>query len=104
MPVPKFNLPKHKPSETKIKARIIMSHLTYDMNYDISDMREAIRIIESIGTEKFNFDYPYGSFEAFKQHVFAGEFDVDPSKMEMTDEDREKIAKGEKEGKIWHVY
>ena len=93
MPVPKFNLPKHKTSETKIKARIIMSHLTYDMNYDISDMREAIRIIESIGTEKFNFDYPYGSFEAFKQHVFAGEFDKDFSDIQMTDEDQKNDSK-----------
>ena len=108
MPVPKFKAPNnHKTaitSDIERKAEKIMSFLIYDMNRDVADEREVIEIIECMGIEKFNFDYPYGSFEAFKQHVLAGEFDKDSSKMEMTDEDREKIAKGEKEGKIWHVY
>ncbi len=107
MPVPRFNISNnHKTtitSDIERKAEKIMSFLIYDMNYDVTDEREAVRIIEHMGIEKFNFDYPYGSFEAFKQHVFAGEFDKDFSDIQMTDEDRKMIAKAEREGKMWHT-
>lgn len=107
MPVPKFNLSNnHKTaitSDIERKAEKIMSFLIYDMDRDVANEREAVRLIEYMGVEKFNFDYPYGSFEAFKRHVLAGEFDKDFSDIQMTDEDRKMIAKAEREGKMWHT-
>ena len=70
MPVPKFNLPKHKPSERDLKRDIVFRKL-YDMNYNVLDERHAIHIIENNNIDKTQFDWPYGSFEAFKQHVLA---------------------------------
>ena len=45
-------------------------------SYGAGDARDAVRIIEKYGVDKFDFDYPYGSFEEYKKHVLAGEFDT----------------------------
>lgn len=101
MRIPSIPEPNYKLSDDKIKALTIMRKLT-EMGYDIGSKQEAIAIIESEGIEKFNFDYPYGSFEAFKQHVLAGEFDVHVKLG--TKEHHEELEKAVREGKLWKTY
>ena len=102
MPVPKFKAPKHKPSEIRLKSDYIVRTLI-SMNYNIKDEKDAIVVIESNGIDKFNFDYPYGSFDAYKEHVLAGEFDIDLSKM-MTKAEHDTMERDIKEGKLWVTY
>ncbi len=102
MPVPKFKAPKHKPSEIRLKSDYIIRTLM-SMNYNIEDEKDAIAIIESNGIDKFNFDYPYGSFDTYKEHVLAGEFNVDPSKM-MTKAEHDTMEQNIKEGKLSVMY
>lgn len=59
--------------------------------------RDAVRIIEEQGVDKFDFDYPYGSFEEFKKHTLAGEFDIDADYMALTDEKRSKLKNAVRE-------
>lgn len=101
MKIPSIPRPKYSMSKEEIQADIIMRTLT-GMNYDIGTHREIIEIIESKGVEKFNFDYPYGSFKAYKNHVLAGEFD--PKIKLSTKEDHERLEKAVKEGKLWVTY
>lgn len=98
MKIPSIPIPDYKQSDPERKADYIVRTLT-GMNYDVGDERDAIKVIESEGIEKFNFDYPYDSFDAFKQHVLAGEFDVDINFG--TKRDHEELEKAVREGRLW---
>ena len=76
MPVPRIL--KYKPVSDKktVKSNVIIRQLI-ELGYDIYDARAAIKIIEDNNLDKSQFDFPYGSFEEFKKHVLAGEFDID---------------------------
>ena len=99
MPVPRYNTSRHKPSETKVKSNYIIRML-FKVGYDVGNARDAVKLIEYKGVDKFDFDYPYGSFEEYKKHVLAGEFDVDIESMMMTDEERTTWNRDVKSGKI----
>ena len=100
MKIPSIPIPNYKPSKEKLQASLIVRTLV-GMGYDINTKRDAIAIIESEGIEKFNFDYPYGSFETFKKHVLAGEFDVHVRYE--TKEEYEETEKAVKEGRLWRT-
>lgn len=98
------NEPFMKKTETYIsdndrKLLYITCHLE-----NAGDARDAVRIIEKHGVDKFDFDYPYGSFEAFKKHVLAGEFDADIESMLMTDEEIAEQEKAIREGRLRVTY
>lgn len=99
MPVPRYNIPRHKPSEIKVKSNYIVRML-FKAGYDVGNARDAVKLIEEKGVDKFDFDYPYGSFEEYKKHVLAGEFDVNIKAMIMTDEERVAWDRDVKSGKI----
>ena len=81
------------------------NHIAWSLrSYDVCNARDVIRIIEEQGVDKFNFDYPYGSFEEYKKHVLAGEFDVDVEAHMMTSERREELKQLVREGKLWITY
>ena len=101
MPVPRYNIPRHKPSEIKVKSNYIVRML-FKVGYDIGNARDAVKFIEENGVDKFDFDYPYGSFEEYKKHVLAGEFDIEIKLA--TKEDHEKLQQAVKEGKSWVTY
>lgn len=101
MKTPLPPLPSYSTSKEEIQASIIMRTMT-GMNYDISTHKEIIKIIESEGIDKFDFDYPYGSFNAYKKHVLAGEFN--PKIKLGTKEDHERLQQAVKEGKLWITY
>ena len=105
MKIPPIPIPNCIPPKEEIQAGVIVRSLLR-LGYDIEDERDAVKIIEYEGIEKFNFDYPYGSFEAFKKHVLAGEFDFDIEKdIKLgTKEDHEKLEKAVEEGKLWVTY
>ena len=98
------NEPFMKKAETYIsdndrKLLYITCHLK-----DAGDARDAVHIIEEQGVDKFDFDYPYGSFEEFKKHTLAGEFDVDIESMLMTDEEIAEQEKAIREGRLRVTY
>ena len=104
MKIPSIPIPNCILSKEEIQAGIIIRSLLR-LGYDIDTERDAVKTIESEGVEKFNFDYPYGSFEVFKQHVLAGEFDFDIEKdiKFETREEYEETEKAVKEGRLWRT-
>lgn len=103
IPMPNINIPKYCVSADEKKIDRIIYALNH-MNYDVNDERDAVRIIEEHGVNKFQFDYPYGSFEEFKKHVLAGEFDINVASSMRTPEEQKKLDKAVKEGKLWVTY
>lgn len=101
MPVPRYNIPKCKPSEIEVKS-IYIIRMLFKAGYDVGNARDAVKLIEEKGIDKFDFDYPYGSFEEYKKHVLAGEFDVES--MEVTDEQRAECERSVKAGESYIVY
>lgn len=101
MPVPRYNISKCKPSEIEVKS-IYIIRMLFKAGYDVGNARDAVKLIEEKGVDKFDFDYPYGSFEEYKKHVLAGEFDVEIKLA--TKEDHEKLQQAVKEGKLWVTY
>lgn len=101
IPRPNINIPDIDVSEDEVKSDYIIRML---FDYDVEDARDAIRIIEEQGVNKFQFDYPYGSFEEFKKHVLAGEFDIDITSSIRTPEEEAELEKAVKEGKLWVTY
>lgn len=102
MSVPRFDLPKYKSSERDLKRDIVFRKL-YDMDYNVLNERHAIHIIEEYNIDKTQFDWPYGSFEVFKQHVLAGDFDRKIT-TEITKEQHDQFKKDVKEGKLFVMY
>lgn len=94
------NLPKHKPSETCLKSHHII-YVLQEMGYDVGDERDAIHVIETFGLDKQQFDFPYGSYDVFKSHVLAGDYDVNVKSRIMSKERREELRKDVEEGKLW---
>ena len=88
-------------SEDRKKLNYIIYLLS---DYNACNARDAVRIIEEHGVDKFDFDYPYGSFEEFKKHTLAGEFDVDIEAMLLTDKERAEQEKAIREGKLRVTY
>lgn len=88
-------------SKEETKSDYIVRKL---VRYGVEDPRDAIRFIEEQGIDKFDFDYPYGSFSEYKKHVLTGEFDVDVESCMMTSEQREELRQLVKEGKLWITY
>lgn len=82
-------------SEDRKKLNYII-YLLFD--YEVRNARDAVCIIEEHGVDKFDFDYPYGSFEEFKKHTLAGEFDVESA--EITDEERVEWDRALKAGEM----
>lgn len=105
MKIPSIPIPNCIPPKEEIQAGVIIRSLLR-LGYDIEDERDAVKIIEYEGIKKFNFDYPYGSFETFKQHVLTGEFDFDIEKDIKfgTKEDHERLEKAVEKGKLWVTY
>ena len=68
MPVPRYNIPRHKPSEVNVKSNYIVRML-FKAGYDIDDERDAVKLIEEKGVDKFDLDYPYGSFEEYYKTI-----------------------------------
>lgn len=96
MPMPKFNVNNyHLSVERRQNHQII--HSLIAMGYDIEQARDAVEIIESKNLDQSQFEFPYGSFDAYKQHVLDGEFDIDMAKRLMTDEKRNQLKKNVEE-------
>ena len=101
MPAPRYNMHRCRPSEAEVKSDYIVRMLLND-GYDIEDERDAVKFIEEHGVDKFGFDYPYGSFEEYKRHVLAGEFDVESA--EVTEEERAECERSVKAGESYIIY
>lgn len=94
------NLPKHKPSEERVKAHYII-YILQEMGYDVRSERDVIHVIETFNLDKKQFDFPYGSYDVFKSHVLAGDYDVNVKSRIMSKERREALRKDVEEGKLW---
>ena len=101
MSIPKLNMPKFHLTEMG-KSNKILRKLRY-MGYEVNDAKEALAIFEKHNIDKSQFDFPYGSFESYKQHVLADDLEFDLTSNIMTDEQREEIRINVKEKKIWHI-
>ena len=90
MPIPKYDLPEYEPDENELKVDVIMQKLS-DMGYSVATERDAVQVIDSFVLDKSQFDFPYGSFEGFKKHVLAGEFDYDEESFFSSKEECEEL-------------
>ena len=102
MNMPQLPTLKHEIDPNIQKADYIVRTL-YKSNKQIMDEKDAIEFIEKTGIEKFNFDYPYGSFVEFKKQTLAGKFKM-PEIPKFTEKQKDELKKKEKEGKIWVQY
>lgn len=100
MPIPKINFPICKLSQEQLYASNIIQELN-KKKYHVENERAAVTLIESVGIKNFDFDYPYGSFETFKEHVLAGEFDVKNKIVKPNNHER--LNQLVKEGKLWRM-
>lgn len=75
MPVPRLVVPEHKVNENCNRMCRIIDDLC-DIGYDICTAKEAIQIIESEKLDKSQFNFPYNSFDEFKEHVLSGELEI----------------------------
>lgn len=103
MPIPKYDLPEYKSDENELKADIIMRKLS-KMGYSVDTERDAVQIIDSFNLDNSQFDFSYHSFEEFKKHVLAGEFDYDTDAFASSQEEIDKLHKAVAEGKLWITY
>lgn len=102
MPVPRLVVPEHKVDENRNKMGRIISDLC-DIGYDICTAKEAIQVIESEKLDKLQFDFPYNSFDEFKEHVLSGELEMKSLNM-MTKEEQEQLDRDVREGRLWITY
>ena len=103
MAIPKLKKSRHHSSDEILKLHYII-YLLRGMCYDIDDARSVIDVIEDFKLDKTKFEYPYNSYENFKQHVYAGEFDVDIDSLLMSEEHCKEIDEAVKEGRLWVTY
>lgn len=102
MPVPRLVVPEHKVDENRNKMGRIISDLC-DIGYDICTAKEAIQVIETKKLDKSQFDFPYNSFDEFKEHVLSGELEMKSLNM-MTKEEQEQLDRDVREGRLWITY
>lgn len=102
MPVPRLVVPEHKVNENRNKMGRIISDLC-DIGYDICTAKEAIQVIETKKLDKSQFDFPYNSFDEFKEHVLSGELEMKSLNM-MTKEEQEQLDRDVREGRLWITY
>ena len=74
------------------------------MGYAIHRTRDVIRVIENENLDRSQFDFPYGSFEIYKQHVLDGEFDIDATKHLMPDEIQSQLQQVADDDQLWTTY
>lgn len=102
MPAPRLNMPKYKLTEND-RMDNVMRQL-YKIGYDVEDAKTAIWVIEKFHIDKSQFDFPYHSFEEFKKHVLAGEFDYDTDTFASSQKEIDELHKAVAEGKLWITY
>lgn len=102
MPVSRLVVPEHKVDENRNKMGRIISDLC-DIGYDICTAKEAIQVIETKKLDKSQFDFPYNSFDEFKEHVLSGELEMKSLNM-MTKEEQEQLDRDVREGRLWITY
>ena len=100
MPVPKVKRMRHKSPDEVIKLHHVM-YILRGMGYDVDDARSVICVIDMFNLDKSQFDFPYGSYDKFKQHVNAGKFDINEYSAFATKEECQELDKAVKEGKLW---
>lgn len=102
MKIPKLKLQKF-PITEKRKSNNIIYKLT-NMGYEVDNAKEALAIFEKHDIDKSQFDFPYGSFESYKQHVLADDLEPDLTSHIITKEQHEQNIKDVQEGKLWEMY
>lgn len=75
-----------------------------DMWFSVTTGKDVVDIIEQNHLDLSQFDFPYDSFEVFKEHALSGEFDVDVSKILSSREEIDKMHKRIKDKKLWVRY
>lgn len=54
-----------------------LENALYDMGFSVDTGKDVIDAIEQNHLDLSQFDFPYGSFEVFREHALSGEFDID---------------------------
>lgn len=103
MPVPKAPIFKHKVDENEIKLCAIEDSLN-DMGYLCDGSKSVIKVIEDNNLDKSQFDFPYGSFDKFKESVEQDAFNEYGRVGFLTKSESDKLHKDISEGKIWITY
>lgn len=75
-----------------------------DLGYDVDTGKDIVDAIEQHHLDLSQFDFPYGSFEAFKEHALAGEFDFDVDKRAASPEQIAELRQLVKDKKLYVRY
>lgn len=74
------------------------------LGYCTDTGKDVVDAIEQNHLDLSQFDFPYGSFEAFKEHALAGEFDIDVYGRIASPEKIAEIRQLVKDKKLWVRY
>lgn len=90
-------------SKNIMKMSRIENMLEY-MGYGVNTGKDVVNAIEQNHLDLSQFDFPYGSFEAFKEHALVGEFDFDSDNWKASSEQIVEIRQKVKDKKLWVRY
>lgn len=103
MPIPRIKAPVHKPNENELKLCKLEDDLL-QMGYECGDIASIISIIESEKLDISQFDFPFGSFAEFKNHMHDDCFGDNTQVRFLTKAESEQLHRDIAEGKIWVTY
>lgn len=72
-----------------------------DAGYNVDSVRGIIDVIEHNHIDISKFDFPYCSFDVFKEHTLIGEFDIDVEKRLATPEQIAAYKQDIKDKNLW---
>lgn len=98
MPVPKIDIPVYTVSEDEKKLDELEIAL-YGTGYNCEEPKDMIQVINIFKLDKSQFDFPFGSYDAFKARVLNGEYDDYGVIKFMTDEEVEAMERDIEEGR-----
>lgn len=98
LPAPEY----HKPSNQNIMKMITIEHLLNNMGFPVKTGKDVVDIIEKNGLDLSQFNFPYDSFEVFKEHALSGEWGSEswPTPPEKVAAFRKEV----KDRKLWFRY
>ena len=100
-----FEEKPYKPSDDDLKLTHI-EYVLHQKGYEFDGVRSLIDVIERLAIDVSQFEFPFGSYDSFKERVLNGEYDMYEDSVTncMTEAECARIDKDIVEGKIWVTY
>lgn len=81
-----------------------LENMLDDLGYCTDTGKDVVDAIEQNNLDLSQFEFPYGSFEAFKEHALDGEFDMDVYACAASYEEIAELHQLVEDKKLWVLY